>query len=433
MNDQVWIATSEGFFDLRIVHPILFILLFRGSLAISEALTGSAMLGYVVYTFAQMLLLAAVAAYLTAWLRSKNVRRGVILLLGAYFALTPIIADYSITAIKDVPFTAFLLLLVPCVYDIAATRGQWLENVRHGMLFLVSMFGLSIMRNNGIYILIALTIVLLFYIRSHRKLIAVFLSVVVCSQILLNSVSNNYPSESYAVMIQQVGAVIAEGGDISAEQLAVLDEIMSIQDWQNLYNFRSADPIKWSDDFNAHWFYNNSKRFIHIWLELLPDNFGIYCRSYLLLSLGCWDTDLSFDASYGPSQSTFFKLINNADGLDDKYGAIGLHSLQVFPDGLQSGLDSFYRKTVNYFGTGTCFWLLLLLAVLSVYKKDRALLLAMLPVFMNWLTLMVAISCSTVFRYSFPFVLSLPVFVILLISPLRARNPASFEKDHDHE
>lgn len=420
MNDQVWIATSNGFFDYRTVHPIIFILLFKGPLVLSEKLFGTAMPGYAFYTFAQMLLLAVTTAYLAAWLYTKGVRKGLIYILCAYFALTPIIADYSITAVKDIPFTAFLLLLVRCTYDIAVTKGEWLRNVRHSMLFMASMYGITVIRNNGIYIAIALAVVLFFYVKTYRKIIVSFLAVTACSFILLNSVSDNYPSESYAVMIQQVGAVITYGGDVNNEQLEVLNEIMPIDKWREVYDYRFVDTVKWSDEFNKFWFYDNSGRFFRVWLELLPKNIGIYCRSYLLLSYGCWDTDITYDSSpFEPLQSKFFKLINNMEDLDYKYEAIGIKNIQVFPDTVQSKLDTFFRHTVGYFGTGTCLWILLLISTLAICRKNYALLIATLPTFINWLTLMIAVSSSLIFRYSFPFVISLPVYIILLISPIK--------------
>ena len=79
---------------------------------------GNGTMAYALLTVIQILFCAFCVSYSAVWLfRRSLLSEKASLIYTMYFCLMPIIADYVITIVKDVPFSFALLVFIPALYD----------------------------------------------------------------------------------------------------------------------------------------------------------------------------------------------------------------------------------------------------------------------------------------------------------------------------
>ena len=131
---------AEGRIPWTNHHPVLF----TGAMMVVRKMTGFLPLtgSVAVFSFFQMMAVAAVLAYLT--LRILRTRVHVLCKIFAVgmFALHPFVGMYSIYLSKDVLFSVIMVLLSMKLYDVISGKGELLakpvECVKLSVLFLLS-------------------------------------------------------------------------------------------------------------------------------------------------------------------------------------------------------------------------------------------------------------------------------------------------------
>lgn len=404
----------ESLFALRSQHPALYIAISGGLVNIVKNMTGSLYIGVAFYSFLQMVIMSAMISYCINWLAKKNVNKLVIAGLIAYFSCTPIIANYSIAFIKDTLFSGFVMLSIPLFYDVFKTQGKCLRKIETLILFLIMCIGASCIRNNGIYMIIAMLIIMLLFAKLGRKQIVLTMIVLVC----FNSVTNigvvKLKQESLGIPLQQIAATIALNGSIEEKNITVIEKIMPLEQWQQLYNPRTVDTIKWGKTpFDRAWLNQNTGEFVNVWCNLLKDNSSIYLKSYLWHTYGFWN--ICTTADYHPTQSIFLKFVNNSTNYDSYLKENNLYDLGIYSDKIQDVLQLSLAKHTNYLGAGMCFWLIFAFFVINLALKRYRNVVAFFPPLLIWCTLMIAAPISFGFRYSFFFVLCIPLLLVITL------------------
>ena len=82
---------------------------------------------------------------------------------------------------------------------------------------------------------------------------------------------------------------------------------------------------------------------------------------------------------------------------------------------LKAGLANVSYEGSRFIGTGLSLWLTLFLGLLWIRQGRTTLLFAQLPLLANTGTLLLSTPASSVFRYSFAYVLCLPVLVAVTL------------------
>ncbi len=398
-------------------HPVLFTLMVRVCLRTGLFLfQGDMNAAVAVYSVAQMLLLAGTLAYCVGWLLRCGVPRWFAVLSVIYFAWNPLIARYSFTMWKDIPFSAVLLLLVLKLYDMTvcgkAGRKDWIS-------FMILSVLASFLRNRVIYLVIVCYVVLLIlYHEKWKKLLPVFLGTAAAVCLIqgpgydaLGIRASNF-SEAVGVQLQQVACVVANGGDLTEEQEDFLDQIIPLETIPEVYNPTSVDTLKGADGF-SHDFLNAYKaEFIQLWLELLPSNLDSYLYAWAMNTRGYWGFSIWFEPfaitweneSLGIYQTN---IVKNLTGLDLEYLSNGIL--------LNIGRVPVVRR---FFDLGALAWLTVFCFFRQMKKRRYRLLMPLFPLLAVWVTLLLTTPVFREVRYMFVFHLSLPVVVMMLfLSP----------------
>lgn len=244
-------------------HPVAVTLLYGAFAQISDALTGSWMLGVATYCALQGIAHVLVFTGSLARLRHLGAPPIFCLLAYIYFCIMPFVPVWAMCMVKD---SLFSLLLVPYFVQLAEcvkTQGNALNRASFAILFVLLGLALCLTRKNGIFVVVATCLMGLVLFRKHKPAIIGFASqalacaiaMVIVLPMLVFPAANILPGGSQEVLgplFQQTGRYLTDyPDDISQEEE---DAISAVLDWEHVaqdYEFDFEDAIKFRFNVNA--------------------------------------------------------------------------------------------------------------------------------------------------------------------------------------
>ena len=167
INDKVTITNH---------HPVIHTILLGSCLKLGRFLINDNF-GLFIYTLIQGICLALTLVRTIIFLKKRNVSFKYLFVMLIVYALVPIFPFYAINANKDVYYTIIFINLVLLVFDFLEnyqkTKYPWYKLLE---LFIFSLL-LCLFRNNGVFIILPLSIALIFYSKKNLlKLLLVSIS-----------------------------------------------------------------------------------------------------------------------------------------------------------------------------------------------------------------------------------------------------------------
>lgn len=137
-------------------------------------------IGIALYSIVQIFIIAGILGYFVLWLKQKKVKSIYLLFTIIYFVGNALFATYAITMWKDPLFCAFLFLLMLKLYDVVESKGRKLDNPFFLTSIIILNLLISFFRNNGIFIIAIIGIILTICYRkvSKKFLIANVISII---------------------------------------------------------------------------------------------------------------------------------------------------------------------------------------------------------------------------------------------------------------
>lgn len=388
-------------------HPILYAFIWSIFLGIGN-LFGGMQAGVNLFSIFQALCMSGVLAYSIYWLYKKNVKTLYIVLVTVFFGLYKLIPLYAVSLWKDIPFCLVMLLYSIFIAEIVYEKGKKLENKNCIIKYIILSTLVVFFRNNGIYIVLMTTILLLIQYRKKIKKFAIFTitQIIICIIIQgpiydkLNLTTEFV--ENLGIPLQQVCYVVAEDGKITEGQKAFINSLCPMQTIREKYTPCIVDKIKWDPEFNGQFLEENKIKFFEIWLKLFIQNPDSYIKAYLLNTLGYWDINKSDNPAYTNE--------NMWPGVEEKFNITQTDYIKIiFGESIREDL-----KAKNIVSTA----LLTLIAVfgmlMCIYHKRYENLLVYVPEIICWATLMVAAPIAFSLRYLYIFVLMIPMNIITI-------------------
>ncbi|MFI3201036.1 MAG: DUF6020 family protein [Eubacteriales bacterium] len=395
-------------------HPILFTLFMKLILVIGMSVTSlNGAVG--IFCAVHMVVFAFVVSSMTSWLVKRGANNGFVIVTILYFAFNPAIAIYSVYLTKDIFFSCALLLFMLKLHDIVQSKGLQLESRNTTIQLLWLSLVVIFLRNNGIFIVVGTLLVLLLTYRKEwkRMLFLIILCVTISGVIKgpIYTVIGIPPSsfaESMSIPLQQVGMVIVEDGEMGEEEEAYLRKLLAFEKVKEVYSPGYTDPYKFHEDFDDAYLNETKEEFLQVWGGLLFDYFDLYVEAYLMQTIGYWHI------GQNDSLSTYGVLEN--DLVVEQVNVIeNLTGISLEP--IIEQLILVVRKApVICFVTNMAgmMFLLLFLGIISGYHKKQSEIITQLPIWVLWVTLLVAAPAYCKFRYLFILAIGLPYMVYLL-------------------
>lgn len=283
--------------DITSHHPVAHVLLLGGLVEWGQKLTGSYNTGIAVYALLQMTVMAFVLSSTIRFLKEFRVHGIFQLLTLLFYGLSPVMQLFAISATKDVFFTGAELMFLLYVIRFCCWRDELLNNKWQVYAFCVSAFFTMILRNNGLYIVLAMLPVLAFVSRKDwkrysKKLGLMLFGILIPYLIYIGpvyrilKVTPGGVEEMLSVPLQQMARVYRYDYD-SLEQ-ADLELLYSIVPQENLEQYRAtvSDFVKYG--FQRESYEAKRREFWKLWVKWGFAHPLTYVNSFLINTVDAW-------------------------------------------------------------------------------------------------------------------------------------------------
>ncbi len=402
-------------------HPVLYTL----ALNIVKAFSPDLLTGFGVFTFIQILIMVGSIVYFLYWLLNKKVNSNIVTFITIFFAIFKLYPLYSISIWKDTPFSISLFLFSLTVIDLVLDFNKKKLQTKNIIKFTIMSLLVMSLRNNGTYIVIATFLLLIItYIKDIFKNkniqnIKHFLISSACAILIILIIQKLYPVfgikqtefvENIAIPIQQVARVVATDGNITENQMELIEKVFSEKNIKKHYRALIVDGLKWDSEFNEEYLENHKFEYLKLWFELLIQNPDEYLRAYLLHTSGFWTFNVRGEEAYASPQiwETLNDKIENKD-----------YILEYTNSSIKNSL-----LPTDYYSGGFFFWFMIISMVITYRMSSKRYLIGYLPCLLLWITIMIATPMGSSLRYVFGLVLILPLDFIY---PIIAKN--EYESD----
>lgn len=354
----------------------------------------------------QILFIAACFAYALVTLYQVGVPKWCLAVFYGIYALAPYNIAYSSTMWKDVLFSAAGLLMITAFYRILKKIGK--AQVWNYVIFTLGAVGFSLMRTNGWYAFLVVTLIMLFLLRKHyKKLLVLMSAVLILCWILINpvlalmNVGETDLMEAFGIPFQQIARVIAEERALTDEETALLSEAFSLDDVKELYTPGTVDPIKFQTFRHDNRAYVEAHlgEYIKLYLTLGLRYPGEYLKAWIEETKGYWNGGYEYwiyttgveENDYGIVWSGGSNIISRLFGALFRY-------LEK-PEILQP-----------LYSIGLHVWIVIACCLINVLKKKKEFLLT-IPLLVLVVGLWLGTPVYAEFRYAYPVFTAVPVIL----------------------
>lgn len=400
-------SNHHPYYHTQIIHVLIWI---------GYALFGEINSAVATYSVFSIIVMASCFLYVTKTVYecTENYKIATVVFIG--YLIMPFHIMYSITMWKDVFFGAAVTFFVVACYRIVSSIGNHKANY---MIAFAAAIGMCLLRSNGLvaFFLSAIAFMVLFG-KKEKKMLIMFAAVLLASFILKHPVLNllqvTQPDliESLSIPAQQVARVVADGEELTAEQRAVLSEVVDIEKIPETYSSVISDPIKKlvREKNNQNYIEEHTGEFLKVYLQLGLRYPYKYVEAWIDQTRGYWNAGYSYwrwasdvdENNLGIKRTVFSEGIDNIVG---KY--LGLWDTSPF---LQLFLC-----------IGVYVWIIAALSYRAVVRKNKKALFTTIPFLAIILTLMVATPVFAEFRYAYAIFCGFPFVVVAAFASCREK------------
>lgn len=357
----------------------------------------------------QILFMAGCFAYVMMTLYQIGVPVWFLATVYFVYATQPHNIVYSVTLWKDIPFAGATALFITSLYRLLKEVGNKRGNYA---VFLLGALGFSLWRTNGWYAFLVTVIVMFFLLRKkNKRLLMLMTAILVFCWILLNpvlsilGVGETNLVEAFAIPMQQVARVIAEGRELTQEETWLLGEIFWLDKIPQLYDPLTVDPIKFETfryDQVEH-IRANAGEYLGLYLSLGLKYPGDYLKAWIEETKGYWNGGYFF-------WIYTLQMGSNPYGIETAVepNLIG----RLFAAAFRYLEKPAFLQPLTSIGLHV--WALVSCTVMNILKKKEEFLLS-IPLVVLIFGLWLGTPVYSEFRYAYPMFVSLPLILAVTI------------------
>lgn len=400
-------------------HPVLFTLAMKLCIQIASIIGLSRTSGIALYTILQMTFMAICLGYLAVWfIKRLGVRKQFVWLIVAIFGISPYIAAYSIALWKDPVFSCCICIICVILADAVLSGEGVVSKLQIAALCILSLAAM-LFRNNGVYIVLALILLLaavfiVTYVRKQSfKYVPILIPLCISFAAYLVISGPVYSAlhviptekvESLGIPLNQMARVAALNGDMSDSDRTYMDSLLPLEQYEDKYRPTCTDMLKWDPEFNSKPLSNN---FWTHWISMMIRNPKVYFEAWEMQTFGYWTINVPAVAQYTTNiQAGVPRNVNLEYGIGYDITSKNLLSL----DSVRNALP---LSSYSISG-GFVFWILIFACTILILNKKWQWLLPILPLLLLYGTLFIASPIWYWPRYIFTAQLALPVVIVLL-------------------
>lgn len=373
---------------------------------------GSFTIGAFIYTILQISLLLIVFGFMLRYMKNHNVPLWIRNASTLFISLTPSIAAYAISAIKDTPSAIFTTLYTIFLLQIVKNYNSIFKSKIRTLVLIIVIMLVLLLRNNGIYtIMLSFPFLIILYKNKWKKLaliLVVCLSIFgIYDKVLLPklNVTDGSIKEVLTIPFMQVARLAHFYPDaITKEDQKIISKVMDYEGIKLYYEPDLADSVK--DRYKKDCTKEELKDYFKVWFKYLKKHPKVYIESLINSTYGYFFPEagepfayLAVDSRVGPD--TYIN-ISPIVGFKENRETIVMYNeiLAKIP------FTSLFLHVAFYD------WFLIFSCLYIIIQKKYKYLIPMLPL-LSVLLVCLASPINGSFRYILPIVFSIPVILLI--------------------
>lgn len=368
---------------------------------------GSPYIGIFLFCYLQMVVFALILSYSIFYMAKLRIKSGYRVMTLLFYGLLPWHSNFALSTLKDTNFAFVMLLYIIVLSDCILHRQDFFAKKGKLILFAILNLLLMLLRNNGVYVLLVVDVVLLiaFWKEWKKMLIPTVIPLFVYMVLILHvlypalKISPGSKAEMYSVPFQQIARLIKEQGDhIEKEDQEVIRKVLPKYDkLAKRYNPELADPVK--STYNKYTTQKEMSDFLKVWAKYLRKYPSLYVQATMANCYG-----------YFYPEAEHWLVYTQIEPPGLAYGVESPEKLSVWRKELNQ--MSYIIKQIPGLGMlvslGFYTWLMIIQIVFLVYRKENKKILLWVPLIVLMLTVFVG-PANTMPRYIYPLILSMPL------------------------
>ena len=408
------IKMGMGTIPMTSHHPIFHTLVMKWFIKIGILLFDSMNIGIFLFVIVEAVIMALIFSYIIAILSKTRLPDIFLLISLIFFMVSPYIVGYVGQSVKDVLFSAFMVLFMVLVFQYTI-KAEGVFGKKWNILLFISTAGSILFRNNGIYVIVP-TFLIIFILeckkekrKKHVVCVLCLLILSVLFPVLLNkSLCKMYNAEEGSIaealslpFQQTARSVKYHRDDYSSDDIEVINNILPFDALGKKYNPNISDPVKRM--FNRDASMDDLKGYFKVWLKYFFKEPRCYMlatieQNIYLIYPGFCNYRYYVDDNANISDTHLFKSSERIKKNQKYYLNMmeDFHSLPVF-------------DFINNMAIYTI--LLLMIIVFALNEKKWDLLTLLIPLVLSVLVVVAAPCIKGHVRYMFPVIWSSPIWI----------------------
>ena len=368
--------------------------------------------GLFMYTLFQSIIYISVLSYTIKFLYEHKIKTKYLLILIGIYTIVPMFPFYTVSAVKDTLYTAFMIIFVLKIYDFIDKYKDNAISIKEILfLFLISLL-ISLFRNNGLYVVLITLFLLIFYTKKNKiKIISLFIMIFISMYSFNNilipylGISDGSIREMLSVPFQQTARLAKYHDDIiSNKDKKIIDKVLTYDTLSNRYDMELADPVK--NKFNKYTTSEDLKEYFIVWGKYLLKEPVCYINATL---------NNTYGYIYPPKHNWYFYFKYDTRVTQDNLVDYHYNKLNILRKGLVYYASVFpylpFIGLISSIGFNT--WIVLILTAYLITNKKSKYILVLIPLYLSILICIVS-PANTYFRYAMPYIYVIPCLIPLL-------------------
>lgn len=368
------------------------------------------------YLTFQIICISCSFAYIIYTLYGSMVNRKVCWAICILFCIVPVYIIYSFELFKDILFTACVCFFVVSMFRLLKLKDS--NKIANYSVLIISGIAMCVFRSNGLFMfIVSVLFFVLFNIKSIRQYIplsAVLATIAIVGILLkfpaLSVMNVKQPDliEHLSIPGQQIARVVCECDDLAQDEQNLINDVISIDYVKQYYNPMFFDPIKDGiriEDTQSK-IAENKAAYLNLYIDLglrYPDKYFLawvdQTKNNWNAGYPCWVYQNLI--TWHPDQENIFSQVWGGNFIENICSAWRDFSVDNLP---------------IIYSPGFYFWLVIIALFAAIIKKDRCLIICIIPVLVLWGSLMISSPTCLEFRYVYPLVCLWPFYFPLVFS-----------------
>lgn len=399
-------------------HPIVHTLLMHNFIQGGIKFFSSYNVGIFVYAMCQLVFMILAVAYLISFLIEIGLSEKWGCLLIFYYFISRRIQNYMFVVIKDVVFSAFVLIFIVSMFRIF-----FFDKRRYYLLLGISALGIILFRNDGRYMLIVSSVIIAILIKKFRKQLLISAMLVglfgfVYSNIILPTfhIMPGSTREMLSVPFQQTARYLRESSTpVTQKEKDAISAILNYDVIIEKYNPELSDPVK--ETFNETADSEALKEYFKVYISMFFKHPSHYIQATMNNYYYYYYPGSRFTHHYTyASSSKFMEDANKrCEVLEMNFAYPKV--LDKYRNTYETIMEGIAKLPIiaSLISPATYNWCLILIVFYCIKNKSRKAIAVTVPLCVQLLICMVGPTNGWHFRYMFSIAICIPAVIILCL------------------